>query len=94
MPAERKILKKAGSDLGDVDDKLNDIVKIRYSLTMTAIEKFVKGNAGYLMDGFNSQFAQVLADRALETIEKVLYCKSKKVRFNILRFLAASRRCS
>ena len=38
-------------------------------------------HTGYLAEGFNSQFAQVLADRAFDTIEKVLYGKAKNVRF-------------
>jgi hypothetical protein len=41
----------------------------------------VKEHTGYLVEGFNSQFAQVLADRAFDTIEKVLYGKAKNVRF-------------
>src|SRR5208337_2034246 len=77
----RRRLKKEGATLDKINAKLQSIVKTRYGLTRTGIEKFVKNNANYLMDGFNSQFAQVLADRAFETAEKVRYGKSRKVRF-------------
>src|SRR5208283_4659291 len=79
--AQRRRLKKEGAMLDKINAKLQRIVKVRYGLTRTGIEKFVKDNANYLMDGFNSQFAQVLADRAFETVEKVLYGNSRKVRF-------------
>jgi len=77
----RRDLKKAKLSTKQVDQLLRDIVIKRYFLTKTAIEKHVKDNAGYLRDGFNSQFEQTLADRAFDTIQKVLYGKSKKVRF-------------
>ena len=77
----RRDLKKAKLPTKQVDQLLRDIVTKRYFLTKTGIEKYVKDNAGYLRDGFNSQFEQTLADRAFDTIQKVLYGKSKKVRF-------------
>jgi len=77
----RHDLKRANLPTRQVDQLLRDIVTKRYFLTKTDIEKYVKDNAGYLITGFNSQFAQTLADRAFDTIQKVLYGKSKKVRF-------------
>ena len=77
----RRDLKKAKLPTKQVDQLLRDIVTKRYFLTKTGIEKYVKDNAGCLRDGFNSQFEQTLADRAFDTIQKVLYGKSKKVRF-------------
>ncbi len=79
--SNRKGLKRDGASLAIVNTQLQCIVKDRYGLTKNDIEKYVKSNIGYLADGFNSQFAQVLADRAFETIEKVLYGTAKKVRF-------------
>jgi hypothetical protein len=85
---KRKGLRKQGSPLAIVNAQLAKIVRDRYGLTKNDIEKYTKDHIGYLADGFNSQFAQVLADRAFETIEKVLYgtrsrCGStaRKVRF-------------
>jgi hypothetical protein len=43
--------------------QLQRIVKTRYCLTKNDIEKYVKEHTGYLAEGFNSQFAQVLARR-------------------------------
>ena len=77
----RRDLKRAKLPTKQVDQILRDIVTKRYFLTKTDIEKYVKDNAGYLANGFNSQFSQTLADRAFDTIQKVLYGKSKKVRF-------------
>ena len=79
--ALRRDLKKAKLPTKLVDQLLRDIVTKRYFLTKTDIEKYVKDNAGYLRDCFNSQFEQTLADRAFETIQKVLYGKSRKGRF-------------
>src|SRR5664280_1736203 len=79
--ALRKDLKRAKLPTKQVDQLLRDIVTKRYFFTKTDIEKYVKDNAGYLRDRFNSQFEQTLADRAFDTIQKVLYGKSKKVRF-------------
>ena len=79
--ALRKDLKRAKLPTKQVDQLLKDIVTKRYFFTKTDIEKYVKDNAGYLRDRFNSQFEQTLADRAFDTIQKVLYGKSKKVRF-------------
>jgi len=77
----RRDLKKAKCNTAVVDKLLEEIIAGRYFLTKTDIEKFVKDHIGYLSDKFNSQFAQVLADRAFEAIKKVLYGKAKKVRF-------------
>ena len=79
--ALRRDLKKAKLPTKQVDQLLRDSVTKRYFLTKTDIEKYVRDNAGYLKDNFNSQFVQTLADRAFETIQKILYGKSKKVRF-------------
>ena len=79
--ALRRDLKKSKVSTKQVDQILRDIVTKRYFLTKTDIEKYVRDNAGYLKDNFNSQFVQTLADRAFETIQKVLYGKSKNVRF-------------
>jgi len=79
--AKRRILKKEGKPTAEVDSGLQQIVRTRYRLTKTDTEKYVKDKAGYLLDGFNSQFAQVLADRALDAVRKVLYGKARKVRF-------------
>jgi hypothetical protein len=68
----RRALRRSGKKTEDIDKSLNDIVKVRYKLTGTDIEKYVKDNADYLPDGFNSQFAQNLADRAFDTISKIL----------------------
>ena len=77
----RRDFKRANLLTNQIDQLLRDIVTKRYFLTKTDIEKYVKDNAGYLITGFNSQFAQTLADRAFDTIQKLLYGKSKKVRF-------------
>ena len=79
--ALRRDLKRSKLPTKQVDQLLRDIVTKRYFLTKTDIEKYVKDNVGYLKDNFNSQFVQRLADRAFETIQKVLYGKSKNVRF-------------
>ena len=79
--ALRRDLKRSKLPTKQVDQLLRDIVTKRYFLTKTDIEKYVKDNVGYLKDNFNSQFVQTLADRAFETIQKVLYGKSRNVRF-------------
>jgi hypothetical protein len=78
---KRRMRKKEGKPLPDTDRALSSIVRMRYGLTGTEIEKFVKDHGGYLTYGFHSQFAQNLADRAVDATLKVLYGKSKKVRF-------------
>lgn len=78
---QRKELKKNRQSTKDIDTQLREIIKLRHKLTKTDFEKFIKDNAGYLMEGFNSQFAQVLADRAFDAIIKILYGKAKSVRF-------------
>lgn len=73
-------LGESGASVTAIDVQLRDIVQGRYKLTKNDIEKFVKDNGGYLLEGFNSQFAQILADRAHDAVEKVLYGKTKKAR--------------
>jgi len=58
--ALRRDLKKAKLPTQQADLILRDIVTNSYFLTKTDIEKYVKYNAGYLTDGFNSQFTQQL----------------------------------
>ena len=77
----RRTLKKQNQPTTEIDEQLRDIIQGKYNLTKTSIEKFVKDNAGYLKEGFNSQFVQILADRAVDAIKKVLYHKARGVRF-------------
>ncbi len=77
----RRTLRKSGQSLSETDRNLGDIVRTRYGFTRTEIEKFVKDHAGYLTYGFNSQFAQNLAGRAVDTVSKVLYGKARGFRY-------------
>ena len=77
----RKKLRKDGKSTAEVDSQLQEIVRERYRLTKTDTEKYVKDKAGYIRDGFNSQFAQVLADRVWEAVLKVPYGEARRVRF-------------
>jgi len=79
--ALRRDLKKAKVDTAPIDKILRDVVVGRYFLTANDIEKFVKDHANYLSEGFNSQFAQNLGDRAYDTVMKILYGKAKQARF-------------
>jgi predicted nucleotidyltransferase len=91
--AERKKLRRDEASLAENNAQLQRIVKNRYFLTKNDIEKYVKEHIGYLAEGFNLQFAQVLADRAFDTIEKVLYGKAKNVRC-VSAWLKAKGMCS
>ena len=91
---DRRTLKKLNKHTTGIDKQLNSIIKVKYLLTTTDIEKYVKDNSGYLVGGLNSQFAQVLADRAVEATLRIIYGKAKRVRFknrydNILASLHA-----
>lgn len=78
--SQRKAAKKSGEPLQKLNAALKT-VRTRYGLDQNGIEKFVKAKGGYLLEDFNSQFAQVLAGRAVKAIERVIFGKARRVRF-------------